>query len=503
MDCMNRLFWIKARIYSRTLMATCPACRRRYVDGFETCADDDSPLLPDAVADALLHDLVPGTMVGEYRIEEKIGEGGFGAVYRAKHPLIGKSAAVKVLARQFSSDPDMVSRFILEARAVNQIRNLNIVDIFAFGALADGRQYYVMELLEGIAFNDYLKEHGALSLDLALPILKSVARALDAAHQKGVVHRDLKPENIYLVADEARMVPKILDFGIAKLSDDANKAHKTRTGVTMGTAYYMSPEQCHGRAVDGRTDVYAFGCIVFETLTGRVPYEDESQTAILARHVADPVPRASALRPNLPVAIDDAIFAMLAKDPSDRPATLGAAYEQLVRASATSAASTADSAALSRAGSTIATPGLPLDNRGRWLGAAGAIVLSGFAFVLFRGRSGDATTPTTTAPKPIVVPSTVPLAPLTALVPAPAISVHVQFEGAPDDASVFENGVRVGAASETLAFAKRAGRTTFEVRAPGYVPRRIVVDLEHDSIVPAALTKPAAAAPVHTDLQKY
>src|SRR5262249_42907069 len=185
--------------------------------------------------------------VGEYRTESKLGEGGFGGVYNAVHPLIGKSAAIKVLSRQFSSNPQMVSRFIAEARAVNQIRHRNIIDIFSFGQLADGRQYYVMELLDGVPFDRYLAEHKRLTLTQAAPILRGVARALDAAHGKGILHRDLKPENVYLVFDEDGGVEaKLLDFGLVKLLGDPSGSHRTKTGTPMGTPYYMSPEQCRG-----------------------------------------------------------------------------------------------------------------------------------------------------------------------------------------------------------------------------------------------------------------
>src|SRR6478735_3641940 len=143
-------------------------------------------------------DLDPGQVVGEYQVECKLGQGGFGAVFKAVHPLIGKQVAIKVLSQQYSSNPQMVSRFIAEARAVNQIRNRNIIDIFSFGQLDDGRQYYVMELLDGKTFDGYRKKKGRLSPEEAMPILRGIARALDAAHSHGIAHRDLKPENVFL-----------------------------------------------------------------------------------------------------------------------------------------------------------------------------------------------------------------------------------------------------------------------------------------------------------------
>src|SRR5688500_14886783 len=182
-------------------MVICPSCLTKYEGDATACAKDGTALVPEATFAAVDKDLHPGDTVGEYRIEEKIGEGGFGAVYRALHPVIGKHGAVKVLGRQFSANAAMVSRFIAEARAVNQIRHRNIVDIFSFGALPDGRQYYIMEMLEGMPFDKYLDKQKRLSLAQALPVLRGVARALDAAHGTGILHRDLKPENVFLMFD--------------------------------------------------------------------------------------------------------------------------------------------------------------------------------------------------------------------------------------------------------------------------------------------------------------
>ncbi len=166
-------------------MATCPTCRTRYPNDITSCATDGAALLPDEAFSGADPDLAVGVQVGEYVVEGKIGEGGFGSVYRAVHPLIGKAAAIKVLNRQFSANPQMVSRFIAEARAVNQIRNRNIIDIFSFGALEDGRQYYVMELLSGVTLDGYLKQQGRLAPEDALPILRGVARALGRRTRRG------------------------------------------------------------------------------------------------------------------------------------------------------------------------------------------------------------------------------------------------------------------------------------------------------------------------------
>jgi len=276
-------------------------------------------------------DLQPGQKVGEYVVDHKIGEGGFGTVFRATHPLIGKVAAIKVLARQYSAQPEMVSRFVAEARAVNQIRHRNIIDIFAFGQLADGRHYYVMEFLDGAPLDEYLAQVGKLSLGEAVPILRAVARALDAAHAKGIAHRDLKPENIFLAREaDGTVYPVLLDFGIAKLLGTTGGAmHKTRTGAPLGTPYYMSPEQCRGRDVDQRTDVYAFGVVAFKLLTGEVPFDGDDYMDILLKQIQEEPPPPSSRNPELPASVDQGILWMLKKDPAERPANLVTAVRAL------------------------------------------------------------------------------------------------------------------------------------------------------------------------------
>ena len=283
---------------------------------------------PEAELDA-------GMRIGEYEIEAKIGQGGFGTVYRAVHPVIGKVVAIKVLARKFSADPEMVSRFIAEARSVNQIRHRHIIDIFLFGKLDDGRNYYVMEYLDGEPLDARIDRDKRLTVAEALPILRGIARALDAAHAKGVTHRDLKPENVFLVQDQdsGEVWPKLLDFGIAKLmgSDDPQK-HKTRTGIPIGTPFYMSPEQCRGKDVDHRTDYYAFGVVAYQLLTGEVPLDADDYMTIMMRQLADEPAPPSTIVPDIPTGIDDAIAWLMKKNRDDRPSSLGAAMRAMDQA---------------------------------------------------------------------------------------------------------------------------------------------------------------------------
>ncbi|MDI1450757.1 serine/threonine-protein kinase [Polyangium sp. 6x1] len=330
-------------------MATCPTCLATYSGDLAACPSDGTTLVPDDAVSgaggsawagqasppdpqAAALELEPGRAVGEYRIERKIGEGGFGAVYAAVHPVIGKSAAIKVLNPQYSHNPVMVSRFVAEARAVNQIRHRGIIDIFSFGKLEDGRQYYIMELLEGMTLEAYLRERGRLRPSEALPILRQIARALDAAHAAGIAHRDLKPENVYLVFDEDRSVfPKLLDFGIAKLLGES-QSHKTRTGTPMGTPLYMSPEQCRGKQVDHRTDIYSFGVMTHAVLTGQPPFLGDDVMDVLMQQVQSPPPAMSSVCPDLGSALDAPVLRMLAKDPAERPASVTAAIDAVVDA---------------------------------------------------------------------------------------------------------------------------------------------------------------------------
>ena len=291
-------------------------------------ASGGGPLVED-------EDLRPGEVVGEYTVEHKLGEGAFGKVFKGRHPLIGKEVAIKVLARKFASDPEVVSRFVAEARAVNQISHRNIIDIFSFGQLRDGRQYFVMELLQGKPLDQILRSRDRLTLEEALPILKQLARALDAAHAKGVAHRDLKPANVFVaIDDEGGPFPKLLDFGVAKLinAEPAQSSHKTATGSPIGTPYYMSPEQCRAENVDVRTDIYSFGVMTYQLLTGTVPFSQGNYIEILFQHMTALPPPPSTRAPEVPPALDGVILSMMAKAPGDRPPTVTKAVKLLEEA---------------------------------------------------------------------------------------------------------------------------------------------------------------------------
>jgi serine/threonine protein kinase len=237
-----------------------------------------------------------GQIIGNYRIIAKLGEGGMGVVYLAEHPIIGRKVALKAIHPELSRNLEVVSRFKNEAKSVNQIGNEHIVDVSDFGETPDGEFYFIMEFLQGESLADRLRRERFLQVNRALHIATQVADALAASHAHGIVHRDLKPENIFLITrGQAQDFVKVLDFGLAKLTQgDEKVSHKTRTGSVMGTPYYMSPEQCEGKAaVDHRADVYSLGVILFEMVTGRVPFGGEGYGEIIVKHltVAPPAPR--------------------------------------------------------------------------------------------------------------------------------------------------------------------------------------------------------------------
>lgn len=272
-----------------------------------------------------------GRMAGEYRLGRKLGEGGFGAVYEAVHPLLKRRAAVKVLHKVADQGSDAVQRFIAEAQAVNQIRSPHIVDIFSFGQLSDGRHFYVMDLLEGEPLDRFIARAGRVEVGTALQLLRPIAEALDAAHAAGIVHRDLKPQNIFLVWNaQGLAVPKLLDFGMAKLLGDVGV--NTASGTPMGTPLYMSPEQARGHKVDQRSDIYALGVLTHELLTGQLPILGDTTIAVLMAHIHEEPTRASKACPELPPELDAPILQLLAKQPEQRPATAGAALQAMIAA---------------------------------------------------------------------------------------------------------------------------------------------------------------------------
>jgi serine/threonine protein kinase len=262
-----------------------------------------------------------GTEIEGYVIDGVLGKGGMGIVYSATHKMIGKRAAIKVLRMEVSQNPMHLQRFIQEARAVNAIGHPNIIDIFDFGQLPDGRAFHLMDLMTGESLRQRLRR-GPLHPSEAANVIEAVASALMAAHDKGFIHRDLKPDNIYLIPIEGDFPEvKLLDFGLAKLMPEAGTAaFITKTGVMLGTPEYMSPEQARGESIDYRTDVYALGVCMYEILAGERPFPTTGDAfSTLQYHAEEMPPSIGAAVPDLLPEMIQLVDAMLKKDPYARP----------------------------------------------------------------------------------------------------------------------------------------------------------------------------------------
>jgi serine/threonine-protein kinase len=282
------------------------------------------------VTDVAPDQMLGRTLLDRYVIESKLGEGGMGAVYLARHLVLEKRVALKVLHAELQRKPDLVERFLNEAKSASRIRHENVIDITDFGTAPDGTVFFAMELLEGRDLHDVMT-HAALD-GQRLPwsrtrnIFLQVCAALTAAHKAGILHRDLKPENIYLVEWLGHPdFVKLLDFGIAKSTEVLEEGRKlTRTGMLFGTPEYMAPEQARGEKVDARVDVYAMGCILYQLISGRVPFEGDSFMAVLSKHLSEEAAsiEAEAAEVGAPAGVTEVITKALSKDRDERYDTI-------------------------------------------------------------------------------------------------------------------------------------------------------------------------------------
>jgi eukaryotic-like serine/threonine-protein kinase len=452
-----------------------------------------------------------GAKIGNYSIIDTLGEGGMGAVYLAEHPQIGKRVAIKVLHPDHAARPDAAARCFFEARAVNEIRHPNVVDVIDCGtAELPGRSvhYLLMEHLEGEPLRALIRR-GPVPAERAMQIAAEVGSALAAAHAKGIIHRDIKPENIFMTREGEREQIKV---GIAKLIEGTGfdgRMSLTQSGVTLGTPQYMAPEQLDGEDIDGRVDVYALGIVLYEMLTGAAPFAEETTARGVWRRMNELPPLTDEQRAGLPKGLEDLLMRTLDPDRMRRPdmADLVRGLQdptvelparggdphtvRVPKRPATplpfartqaSVATVEDSPAASRRGAAASR---------RWLGVvagAGAIAIVVVLVIVLRGgnEATPTVTPTPVAPRPSPEPATIVTMKITTT-PSGA-DVYIDDEAAPRGTSPLD-----------LRLEKRSGSHTLRIVRPGYAELRRSVDTLIDDqlalslvAIPVGSAKPVA-----------
>jgi serine/threonine protein kinase len=334
----------------------CPTCKASNAEGARFCSgcgvelSERNTLAPEPLApeeeitrlqsdrpaqEAILLDresdpLLGSTIAGKYRIESKLGAGGMGAVYRATRLVIGDEVAVKILHSE-QRDSTAPERFRREAQAAARLKHSNAVNIYDFGITDDGLQYLVMELVEGESLRRIIRQQGPVTPSACVEITNQVCAGLDEAHRHSIIHRDIKPDNIIVNVSATGLRVKVLDFGIAKLRDDV-AGNLTQTGTMLGTPHYMSPEQCLGEELDSRADIYSLGVVLYEMLTGTVPFSSPTPAAVVVQHVNQSPARPRALNASIPESVESAVMHALEKRREDRPQSAGALAQELANA---------------------------------------------------------------------------------------------------------------------------------------------------------------------------
>lgn len=492
-------------------MPTCPQCREEYPPNAVVCPRDgvaldgdehagDAALLAGMVSER--SDLLIGaTLAGRYRVTARIGLGGMGAVYRGTHAVIGREVAIKVLHERYAERREVAARLMNEARLASAIRNEHIVDIFDFGETGDGRTFVVMELLAGESLAQLLRREGPLREERAVDIALQAADALGAAHARGIVHRDVKPENLFVARregaedDEAgRDFVKVLDFGISKaMRADDELGRLTQTGMVLGTPLYMSPEQARGdEDIDHRIDVYALGVILYECLTGEVPFRGSNYLGILADvRTRDAVPPRE-LRPELSPAVERVVLRAMAKERAQRYPSMAELATALRRAR--------DGEPLDEPEATHEPGALPparLRRKRRVLlgtiAAIALVVASGTALL-----ARHALAPATISPVPAAKsPASAPSPPVAAPSPAPpAPTVAVQVRSRPTGADIYDGPRLLGQTPRVIDLPRGDEPLTLRLHLAGYRDADSLVVPAEDMVFDVELQPAAPRRPI-------
>ncbi|MEO8701241.1 MAG: serine/threonine-protein kinase [Kofleriaceae bacterium] len=454
-------------------------------------------------------------MVGNYVIERELGRGGMGVVYAAHHRVLGRRAAIKLLA-----DPAQdVERFFNEGRAAMAIEHPGVVRVYDVGRANDGRAYIAMELLDGDSLAQRLKRSGVVPVRSAVNYARQIAEALSAVHAVQIVHRDLKPENVIVVEGDR---VKLVDFGVAKLVGQLAGGVKTISGALIGTPNYMSPEQCEGvRELDARSDLYSLGCVLYAMLTGAPPFSSTGVGALIAMHLYEPVPPLRTKCPSAAPELEALVNRLLAKAPEDRYADARAVVDALSDPALVELASTQDAAAtaaLPVMTTTVAdrlapqpaeTPpphvSLPMiattqrpPRARRWLVPALAACAAAATIVVFAWTREPAHEPVIAQQPPapdaaVVVPVVQPDAPS----PEPEM-VTITLEGAPPNTEVLVHGKLYGVAPQ-VELPRGTRPMTIVLSRDGYRSRSLPVTPDRDQRIQAKLIARRTAKPVTPD----
>lgn len=298
-------------------MKTCPQCSKTYGDHVQVCPEDQSALVQGRSQPT--DPMVGRLLAGRYRLDKKIGEGGMGAIYKAVHTEMGRTCAIKLLTHLSPGNDDAVARFKREAKMASRIDSAHAVTIYDFGQSEDGMLFLAMELIDGVALSRLLSQEVKLPAARAVHIATQIAEALAAAHALEIIHRDLKPDNIMITRKGAASdYVKVLDFGIAKTVTEDQADNLTKTGFVLGTPVYMSPEQLLGEKLGPRSDIYSLAIIVYEMLSGRLPFEGDNQQSIMMKRITSEPVRISRVLPGVSEPLERAVMNGLTREPAAR-----------------------------------------------------------------------------------------------------------------------------------------------------------------------------------------
>jgi serine/threonine protein kinase len=316
-------------------MRYCPLCAREFDDAAEVCHVDGATLkIAGVKQDPFLGKLIKG----RYNVISKIGEGGMGSVYLAEQVSIGRKVALKVLNGSYASDDEFIGRFRREARLAASLNHRNIVTVYDFDQGHDGSLFIAMEYLQGTRLSDVIRRDGPLEISRAVRLATQISEGLNVAHVNGVIHRDIKPDNVMVFGSRGAEEIKLMDFGIARMMDaGTTTSNLTRAGVIMGTPAYMAPEQAEGTTVSEKTDIYALGIVLYEMLSGTVPFKASTPSAVLIKQLQETPTSLRKLRREVPSALESLVMRALEKKPQKRPRDMREVAEQLQKIDAPAA----------------------------------------------------------------------------------------------------------------------------------------------------------------------